>query len=81
MYWCVQCNMMKTVLPKDQWPTYEEDRQKGRYVRGIVSDLYNSGIQTGKDSLTCQNQVYICMMLESSVLGRYPDWVRIKLNL
>jgi hypothetical protein len=37
MNWCVQCNMMKTVLPKDQWPTYEEDRQKGRYVRGIVS--------------------------------------------
>ena len=21
---------MKTVLPKDQWPTYEEDREKGR---------------------------------------------------
>merc|ERR1711908_55147 len=25
----VQCSVMKTVLPKDQWPTYEEDRQKG----------------------------------------------------
>ena len=24
--------MMKTVLPKDQWPTYEEDRAKGRLV-------------------------------------------------
>jgi hypothetical protein len=46
MYWCVQCNMMKTVLPKDQWPTYEEDRQKGRYVRGIVSLQF--GAQTGK---------------------------------
>ena len=22
---------MKTVLPKDQWPTFEEDREKGRY--------------------------------------------------
>jgi hypothetical protein len=27
----LQCSMLKTVLPKDQWPTYEEDREKGRW--------------------------------------------------
>ena len=26
----VQCSVQKTVLPKDQWPTYDEDREKGR---------------------------------------------------
>ena len=26
----LHCAMLKTVLPKDQWPTYEEDREKGR---------------------------------------------------
>ena len=26
----VQCSVMKTVLPKDQWPTFEEDREHGR---------------------------------------------------
>jgi hypothetical protein len=58
--------MMKTVLPKDQWPTYEEDRQKGRYVRGIVS-LQLEDTERQNDPFTCQNQVYICLMLESSV--------------
>ena len=28
----VQCSVQKTVLPKDQWPTYDEDREKGRLV-------------------------------------------------
>ena len=26
----LQCSVMKTVLPKDQWPTFEEDQEKGR---------------------------------------------------
>ena len=30
----VQCSVQKTVLPKDQWPTYDEDREKGRLVVG-----------------------------------------------
>jgi hypothetical protein len=80
MYLCVQCNMMKTVLPKDQWPTYEEDRQKGRYVRGIVS-LQLEDTERQNDLFTCQNQVYICVISASRVLAPYPDWVRIKLGL
>ena len=35
----VQCNMMKTVLPKDQWPSYEEDREKGRYLQPYLKEV------------------------------------------
>merc|ERR1712018_891412 len=28
-----QLSLMKTVLPKDQWPSYEEDIEKGRYLK------------------------------------------------
>jgi hypothetical protein len=72
--------MMKTVLPKDQWPTYEEDRQKGRYVRGIISLQFRDTVWEN-DPLTYQNQLYICVMSASRVLTPYPDWVRIKLGL
>merc|ERR1719474_724732 len=34
-----QCSLMKTVLPKDQWPTYEEDREKGRYLQKYLEDV------------------------------------------
>jgi len=35
----VQCSMMKTVLPKDQWPTYEEDRANGRYLTPYLKEV------------------------------------------
>eukprot|EP00088_Acartia_fossae_P015906 TRINITY_DN18834_c0_g2_i1.p1 TRINITY_DN18834_c0_g2~~TRINITY_DN18834_c0_g2_i1.p1 ORF type:complete len:128 (+),score=38.81 TRINITY_DN18834_c0_g2_i1:40-423(+) len=35
----LQCSVMKTVLPKDQWPTYEEDRQKGRYLTPYLNEV------------------------------------------
>merc|ERR1711936_759895 len=35
----VQCSVMKTVLPKDQWPTYEEDRAKGRYLQPYLEEV------------------------------------------
>eukprot|EP00090_Calanus_glacialis_P022415 TRINITY_DN3458_c0_g1_i1.p1 TRINITY_DN3458_c0_g1~~TRINITY_DN3458_c0_g1_i1.p1 ORF type:complete len:131 (-),score=39.32 TRINITY_DN3458_c0_g1_i1:109-501(-) len=37
----VQCSVMKTVLPKDQWPTYEEDREKGRYLQPYLQEVIN----------------------------------------
>jgi len=35
----VQCSVMKTVLPKDQWPTFEEDREKGRYLTAYLEEV------------------------------------------
>eukprot|EP00088_Acartia_fossae_P013358 TRINITY_DN169_c0_g1_i1.p2 TRINITY_DN169_c0_g1~~TRINITY_DN169_c0_g1_i1.p2 ORF type:complete len:128 (-),score=57.43 TRINITY_DN169_c0_g1_i1:215-598(-) len=35
----LQCSVMKTVLPKDQWPTYEEDREKGRYLTAYLEEV------------------------------------------
>ena len=36
--------MLKTVLPKDQWPTYEEDREKGRYNNFALKSTLSSFI-------------------------------------
>ena len=30
---------MKTVLPKDQWPSYDEDREKGRYLQPYLQEV------------------------------------------
>ena len=35
----MQCNVQKTVLPKDQWPSYEEDREKGRYLQPYLDEV------------------------------------------
>merc|ERR1712083_237777 len=35
----LHCSMLKTVLPKDQWPTYEEDREKGRYLQPYLKEV------------------------------------------
>jgi ubiquinol-cytochrome c reductase subunit 7 len=35
----VNCSMLKTVLPKDQWPTYDEDRAKGRYLQPYLNEV------------------------------------------
>ena len=40
----LQCSMLKTVLPKDQWPTYEEDREKGRYNDFALKSTFSSFI-------------------------------------
>jgi len=34
-----QCSVLKTVLPKDQWPTFEEDREKGRYLQEYLNEV------------------------------------------
>ena len=34
-----QLSVMKTVLPKDQWPTYEEDLEKGRYLHPYIEEV------------------------------------------
>merc|ERR1711909_170574 len=35
----LHCSTLKTVLPKDQWPTYEEDREKGRYLQPYLAEV------------------------------------------
>ena len=30
---------MHTVLPKDQWPTWEEDVEKGRYLEPYLKEV------------------------------------------
>ena len=30
---------MKTVLPKDQWPSYDEDLEKGRYLQDLLAEV------------------------------------------
>ena len=35
----MQCSVQKTVLPKDQWPSYEEDREKGRYLQPYLEEV------------------------------------------
>jgi ubiquinol-cytochrome c reductase subunit 7 len=35
----VQCSVMKTVLPKDQWPTWDEDMEKGRYLEPLLEEV------------------------------------------
>merc|ERR1711892_1593638 len=39
----VQCSVMKTVLPKDQWPTFEEDREHGRYLQPFLREVSRRG--------------------------------------
>ena len=34
-----QLSVMKTVLPKDQWPTFEEDVEKGRYLLPYIEEV------------------------------------------
>jgi ubiquinol-cytochrome c reductase subunit 7 len=34
-----QLSVMKTVLPKDQWPTYEDDLEKGRYLHPYIEEV------------------------------------------
>lgn len=34
-----QLSLMKTVLPKDQWPTFEEDVEKGRYLQPYLTEV------------------------------------------
>ena len=34
-----QLEMMKTVLPKEQWVTYEEDLEHGRYLQGLIEEV------------------------------------------
>lgn len=34
-----QLSLMKTVLPKDQWPTFEEDVEKGRYLQPYLAEV------------------------------------------
>ena len=35
----LQCSLQKTVLPKDQWPTWEEDSTKGRYLQPYIQEV------------------------------------------
>ena len=41
----VQCSVQKTVLPKDQWPTYEEDREKGRYLQPYLDEVVKERLE------------------------------------
>ena len=31
--------MMKTVLPKEQWVTYEQDLEEGRYLQDLIEEV------------------------------------------
>ncbi|XP_071534865.1 cytochrome b-c1 complex subunit 7-like [Panulirus ornatus] len=35
----LQLSMTKTILPKDQWISYEEDREKGRYLQLYLEEV------------------------------------------
>ena len=34
-----QLEMMKTVLPKEQWVTYEQDLEEGRYLQDLIEEV------------------------------------------
>ncbi|XP_076045449.1 cytochrome b-c1 complex subunit 7-like [Oratosquilla oratoria] len=34
-------SMTKTILPKEQWVSYEEDRAKGRYLQQYLQEVIN----------------------------------------
>ncbi|KAG7168631.1 Cytochrome b-c1 complex subunit 7-like [Homarus americanus] len=35
----LQLSLTKSILPKDQWISYEEDREKGRYLQPYLSEV------------------------------------------
>ena len=39
MYRPTQLYMQKTILPKDQWPTFEEDVEHGRYLDQYLEEV------------------------------------------
>ena len=39
MYRATQLYMQKTILPKDQWPTFEEDVEHGRYLDQYLEEV------------------------------------------
>ena len=39
MYRATQLFMQKTRLPKDQWPTWEEDVEHGRYLDKYIEEI------------------------------------------
>ena len=34
-----QLEMMKTVLPKEQWVSYEQDLEEGRYLQDLIEEV------------------------------------------
>merc|ERR1712198_358092 len=34
-----QLSVQKTILPKEQWVSYEEDREKGRYLQPFLTEV------------------------------------------
>merc|ERR1711934_804878 len=52
----LHCAMLKTVLPKDQWPTYEEDREKrqrrkrGETKKGLFGVERNVAVEVVQDA-------------------------------
>merc|ERR1712083_755040 len=41
----MQCSVQKTVLPKDQLPSYEEDREKGRYLQPYLEEVTRERVE------------------------------------
>ena len=39
MYRATQLYIQKTILPKDQWPTYDEDLEHGRYLEPYIEEI------------------------------------------
>jgi ubiquinol-cytochrome c reductase subunit 7 len=39
MYRATQLYIQKTRLPKDQWPTYDEDLEHGRYLDQLIEEI------------------------------------------
>ena len=39
MYRASQLYIQKTILPKDQWPTFEEDLEFGRYLDPYLEEV------------------------------------------
>merc|ERR1712012_36937 len=35
----MQCSVGKTVLPKDEWTTYEDDQKNGKYLQPYIDEI------------------------------------------
>ncbi|KAK7080253.1 hypothetical protein SK128_003719 [Halocaridina rubra] len=39
MHRALHLSMTKTILPKEEWISYEEDREKGRYLQPFLTEV------------------------------------------
>ena len=67
----LNCSNLKTVLPKDQWTTYEEDRERGRSEHGADIDWRLEGIGN-----LCNKSVWLSRVSWCLAGTWLPSWRR-----